>query len=180
MQQYSGLNFDYAPREKKNFSWNKYKDLFTLRQISLSCASTSFTRLMFLLLTKFSRHHSWKTSGQCVQTAARRGRCTDASAGDLAPPHLVTADFLESSVDVEQRHVVPLTGDELLAHSEHLFPPSGGVVKHAVHRQQGHDAQDLLGAGELGGQQDGLCDGANQADESTVSQFSVNTLYESE
>lgn len=30
----------------------------TLRQISFSCAWTSFTRPMFLLLTKFSRHHS--------------------------------------------------------------------------------------------------------------------------
>lgn len=85
----------------------------------------------------------------------------DACSGDLALPHLVAADFLKSSVDVEQRHVVSFTGGELLAHSEHLLPPCRGVVKHAVHRQQGHDAQHLLGAGELRRQQDGLRDRAN-------------------
>lgn len=88
--------------------------------------------------------------------AAQRGRCTDAFSGDLALPHLVAADFLKSSVDVEQRHVVSLTGGELLAHSQHLFPPCGGVVEHAVHRQQRNDAQHLLGAGELRRKQDGL------------------------
>lgn len=36
----------------------------TFRQISLSCAWISFTRLMFLLLTKFSRHHSCNSRDQ--------------------------------------------------------------------------------------------------------------------
>lgn len=148
-----------------------HEGLLTLRQISLSCASTSFTRLMFLLLTKFSRHHSCKTIRRWVQTAAPQHDCTDAFPGVLALPHLVAADFLKSSVDVEQRHVVSFTGGELLAHSLHLFPPCRGVIKHAVHWEQGHDAQDLLGAGELGGQQDGLWHRANDA------HYSITLLY---
>lgn len=35
--------------------------MHTLRQISLSCVWTSLTRPMFLLLTKFSRHHSFNS-----------------------------------------------------------------------------------------------------------------------
>lgn len=47
--------------------------------------------------------------------------------------HLVTADFLECSVDVEQGHVVSLTRSELPARREHLFPPRRRVVQHRVH-----------------------------------------------
>lgn len=58
--------------------------------------------------------------------------------------HLVPADFLERPVDVEQGQVVSFAGGELLAHGQHLVPPCGRVVQHGVHRQQRHDAQDLL------------------------------------
>lgn len=68
--------------------------------------------------------------------------------------------------------MVPLAGGELLARGEHVFPPCGGVVEDAVHRQQGHDAQHLLGAGELRGQQDGLWD-----EDANVIVRDVNILY---
>ena len=41
-------------------SWTRWVSFPTLRQISLSWAWTDFTRPIFLLLTKFSRHHSCK------------------------------------------------------------------------------------------------------------------------
>lgn len=76
--------------------------------------------------------------------------------------HLVTADFLESPVNVEQRHVVSFAGTELFACGEHLLPPGGRVEQHCVHRQQRYDAQNLLSAGEVWRQQDGLQAGKKQ------------------
>lgn len=52
--------------------------------------------------------------------------------------------------------MVSFAGGELLAHGEHLLPACGRVVEHGVHRQQRHDAQNLLGTGVVGGQQDRL------------------------
>ena len=69
---------------------------------------------------------------------------------------LIARDFLEGSVDVEQGHVVSLTGGELPACGEHLVAARRRVVQHRVHREQRHDAQHLLRAGEVWGQQDGL------------------------
>lgn len=123
----------------------------TLRQISLSCAWTSFTRPMFLLLTKFSRHHS------CSRDHVTAQQLDFIDVPSLVHrTHLVTADFLERSVNVQQCHVVSFTGHELLAHREHLVPPGRRVVQHGVHGQQRHDAQNLLRAREVRGQQDGL------------------------
>lgn len=70
--------------------------------------------------------------------------------------HLITADFLEGSVDVEQRYVVSFAGGELLASSEHLFPLGRRVKQYSVHRQQRYDAQNLIRAGVVRRQQDGL------------------------
>lgn len=78
------------------------------------------------------------------------------SSGSLRPSHLVPADALVGPVDVEQGEVIPLTGDEFLPDSLHLIPLGRGVVEDTVHRQQGHDGQDLLCTVELGGQEDGL------------------------
>jgi len=70
--------------------------------------------------------------------------------------HLITADFLEGSVDVEQRYVVSFAGGELLASSEHLFPLGRRVKQYSVHGQQRYDAQNLIRAGVVRRQQDGL------------------------
>lgn len=70
--------------------------------------------------------------------------------------HLVPTDFLEGPVDAEEGHMVSLAGDEFLAHGEHLVSAGRGVAEHGVHRQQRDDGQNLLCAGKLWGDQDGL------------------------
>ena len=52
--------------------------------------------------------------------------------------------------------MVSLAGGELPARGEHLVTAGRRVVQHRVHREQGNDAQHLLRAGEVWGQQDGL------------------------
>jgi len=121
---------------------------------------------MFLLLTKFSRHHSCR-SRRSSATSRLLGRLRRLSHTHDIPSssstYLVAADFLERPVNVEQRHVVSFAGGKLLACGEHLLPPGGRVKQHGVHRHQRHDAQNLLAAGEVGGQQDGLSDETHEA-----------------
>lgn len=91
----------------------------------------------------------WSTSGRCplmpphplVLVHHKGDKCSDlCSGGEVAPPrgkesqYLIPTKALEGAVDVEQRDVVPLTGQELLPHGLHFVPPGGRVVQHAVHR----------------------------------------------
>lgn len=76
--------------------------------------------------------------------------------------YLISADFLERSVNVEEGHVVSFAGDELLACCQHLLSPGWGVVENSIHWQQRNDAQYLLRTGELWRQKDRLQDRAKE------------------
>ena len=45
--------------------------------------------------------------------------------------------------------MIALAGNELPARGLDFLPPSRRVVQHAVHGQERHDSQHLLGAGEV-------------------------------
>lgn len=70
--------------------------------------------------------------------------------------YLISTDFLEGPVDVQQGHMVSFTGDEFFAHSKHLVSACRRVVEHGVHGEQRDNGQNLFGTGEVWRDQDGL------------------------
>ncbi len=63
--------------------------------------------------------------------------------------YLVSADFLIGPVDAEERHVVALAGDELLADGEDVVSACGRIVEDRVDGEERDDGQNLLSAGEI-------------------------------
>ncbi len=63
--------------------------------------------------------------------------------------YLVSADFLIGPVDAEERHVVTLAGDELLADGEDVVSACGRIVEDRVDGEERDDGQNLLSAGEI-------------------------------
>lgn len=63
--------------------------------------------------------------------------------------YLVSADFLKGPVDVEERHVVALAGDELPADGEDVVSARGRIVEDWVDGEERDDGQNLLSAGEI-------------------------------